>query len=265
MADKIIGIMGAGMVGGALSRYLIEEKKKAHVLYDPPKGLGSGEEINRADIVFICVPTPYSPEKGGFDLSYVDEALAVLEAGKTIVIKSTILPGTTEMYQTKYPQHKFLFNPEFLTEATADFDTRHPNRQFIGYTTQSRDVAEEVLGILPVAKFSKIIPAKESEMVKYFNNCFYALKVSYANQVYDLCQALGIDYNTVSECAVTGEPMMGANHWNVFHKNYRGYGGKCLPKDVRSVIQIGNQQGVDMSILKKIEEYNTRLNESQKV
>lgn len=249
------------MVGGSLSRYLREVRNIEHVSYDPPMGLDNVDEINTADIIFVCVPTPYNSDNGGFDLSYVDQALSVLREGKIIVIKSTVLPGTTNTYQVRYPQHKFLFNPEFLTEATADFDTRNPGRQILGFTTESKDVAKEVMELLPQAQFSKIIPAMESEMVKYFNNCFYALKVSFANQVYDLCQSLDIDYNLVKECAVTSAPMMGENHWDVFHKEYRGYGGKCLPKDVRSLIQIAKKQGVDMSLLVQAEEYNKTLTE----
>jgi len=205
-----IAIIGAGMVGGSLARYFSQHKGTKPILYDPPKGLGSKEELNQAEIVFICVPTPYR-EEVGFDTSFLDEAFAVLDGTKTVVIKSTVEPGTTDGYQNKYPQHKVLFNPEFLTEATADHDTLNPNRQIIGYTDQSRAVAEEVLVLLPPAPFQKIIKAKEAETVKYFSNTFYALKVAFANQFYDFCQKIGVDYEAIKECAKAA-PMMGANH-----------------------------------------------------
>lgn len=238
--------------------YFEEIKKMPVIVYDPAKGFDDKAEINEAEIVFICVPTPFNPEKNNFDTVYLDEALAVLGGSKIIVFKSTVLPGTTDIYQQKFPQHKFLFSPEFLTEATADKDVCEPNRQIVGYTGASRDVAEEVMAILPRAPFEKIIAAKEAEMVKYYNNCFYALKVVYVNQIYDLCQKLGIDYNIVKDCA-KAEPMMGTNHFEIFHKGYRGYGGKCLPKDVRALVRLATDAGVDLSLLKKAEEYNNRI------
>jgi UDPglucose 6-dehydrogenase len=103
-------------------------------------------------------------------------------------------------------------------------------------------------------------------MVKYFGNAFYALKVAYANQMYDLCQKMGVDYNLVKECA-KAEPMMVGDqqntHLEIFHKGYRGYGGKCLPKDTRSIIQLAEKFGVDLSLLKKAEEYNNALGNAQ--
>lgn len=258
-----IAIMGAGMVGGALARYFSQHKGIKPILYDPPKGLGDKEELNKANIVFICVPTPYR-EEIGFDTVYLDEAFAALINPKTIIIKSTVEPGTTDVYQAKYPQHKILFNPEFLTEATADYDTLHPNRQIIGYTDKSRSVAEEILNLLPVAPFQKIMKAKEAEMVKYFSNTFYALKVAFANQFYDLCQKIGVDYETIKECT-KAEPMMGINHWDIFHKGYRGYGGKCLPKDTRTIIRLAKKCGMDFGLLLLAEEYNDELVKKQQV
>src|SRR3989339_1628236 len=112
--EKIIGIMGVGMVGGALRRYFTEVKKTAVlVVYDPAKGFTDKNEINKAEIVFVCVPTPFNPEKNNFDTVYLDEAFAILEGNKIVVIKSTVLPGTTAAYQQKFPQHQILFSPEF--------------------------------------------------------------------------------------------------------------------------------------------------------
>lgn len=253
-----IAIMGTGMVGGALERSF-RLQGIVPGLFDPPKGLSDLSVLANADIVFIAVPTPYYLNAQGFDESYLRAAIqAIPVAGKTIVLKSTILPGTTERMQTDYPQHRFLFNPEFLTETTADHDMQFPNRQIIGFTAESRKDAELVLGVLPRAPFEKIVPARAAEMVKYFGNAFYALKVAYANQMFDLCERMGVDYDSVKECA-KAEPWMGTHHWDVFHKGYRGYGGKCLPKDVRAIIQLGNHAGTDLSILKQAEEYNNAI------
>jgi len=197
-----IGIIGVGMVGGAVARYF-ESIGRTPFLYDKYNGKGSLDEVNEADAVFICVPTPYG--KGGFDLSMVEEAVSNLENGKIVVVKSTVLPGTTESLQNKYPQHQFLFNPEFLRELTAVEDMLSPERQIVGYTEKSQPVAEEILEILPPAPFKKTIPATEAEMVKYFGNTYLAARVIFANQMYDLCQALGIDYDKVRECAGGGQ------------------------------------------------------------
>src|SRR3989344_4173693 len=89
---KTVGIMGVGMVGGAVARIF-----ENPVLYDPHKKLGSLKEINQADIIFICVPTPYDEKRGGFDLSIVKESIGNLSGNKIIVVKSTIVPGTTEL------------------------------------------------------------------------------------------------------------------------------------------------------------------------
>ena len=134
-----IGIVGVGFVGKALRQYF-EKQKKPLLLYDKFKNIGSFEQINQADVVFICVPTPFNKEKG-FDLSFVEDIVYKIEGEKIIVIKSTVLPGTTEKLQEKYSQHKFLFNPEFLTELTADQDMAHPDRQIRGYTKESYGIA----------------------------------------------------------------------------------------------------------------------------
>ena len=259
---KTIGICGVGMVGGALKRYF-EKKGAKPFLYDKGKNLGSIEQVNQADIIFICVPTPFDKEKG-FDLSFVEDACKNISSQKIIVIKSTVLPGTTEKFQQKYPHHKFLFNPEFLTELTADQDMQYPDRQIIGYTKQSCNIAGDILQILPLAPFKKIIPAAEAEMVKLFGNTWFSTKVVFANQMYDLCQKLGIDYEKVKEAA-GADKMIGKTHLEIFHKGYRGYGGKCLSKDIKALIRFADDQGIDLKLHKLVEEINNQLMEKQGV
>ena len=265
---KKIGIMGVGMVGGAIHRYFLT-KNIEPALYDPHKGHNDISVLNDADLIFVAVPTPYyldGPDghRGeGFDDSFLHEAIkAIPGEGKTVVLKSTILPGTTDALQKAYPQHRILFNPEFLTESRVDEDMQHPTRQIVGYTEQSRCDAETVMDTLPDAPFQKIVPAKVAEAVKYFSNAFYALKVAYANQFFDLCDKAGIDYETVKECG-KAEPWMGDMHWEIFHRGYRGYGGKCLPKDTRALIQLAKKHGIDMTTLMSAETYNNDLQTAQ--
>jgi len=259
---KKIAIMGAGMVGGALERYFLT-KSVTPAMYDPPKGMGDATVLADADVIFVAVPTPFHLDGRGFDDSFLQQALQSIPGdGKTVVLKSTILPGTTDRMQELYPKHRILFNPEFLTETRVDTDMQEPNRQIIGYTSASRSDAELVMDMLPPAPFRKIVPAKTAEMIKYFGNAFYALKVAYANQMHDLCEKLGVPYDAVKEC-VASEPWIGGMHLEVFHKGYRGYGGKCLPKDTRAILQLAHLHGLDLTLLQAAESYNNALTKMQ--
>ena len=258
-----IAIIGTGMVGGAVNRYFLT-KNIQPALFDPPKGYHDIEVLRDADVIFVAVPTPFYLDGSGFDDSYLKAAINTIPVpGKTIVLKSTILPGTTDALQELYPQHRILFNPEFLTETRADKDMQFPNRQMVGFTDKSRGDAELVMDMLPRAPFEKIMPAKAAELVKYVTNAFYSLKVTYANQMYDLCDKLGVEYDLI-KAGVEQEPWMGGTmHWEVMHKGYRGYGGKCLPKDTRSIIQLARKLGVDLSVLEAAEVYNNELGKKQ--
>jgi len=258
-----IGIIGVGMVGGALLSYFKKQGIKP-LLYDKGKNFGSMKEVNQADVIFICVPTPFDKEKQGFDLSYVEESCNNISGNKILVIKSTVLPGTTQKLQEKYPQHRFLFNPEFLTEITAEQDMNYPDRQIIGYTKESYIIAKDIIQILPLAPFERIIPATEAEMVKYFGNNWFAVKVSFANQMYDLCEKKGADYDRVMESAAA-DKRIGRSHLKVMHNGYRGYGGKCLVKDIRALIQFADQQGIDLKLHKTAEEINNQLMKNQDI
>ncbi len=253
-----VGIMGSsGFVGGAIKRYFQKINAPLRV-FDKYKNEGSMEEIQQADVVFVAVPTPFDEVKGGFDLSFVSSAVEALVGNKIVVIKSTILPGTTERFQRQFPHHKFIFNPEFLTQSTADNDMQYPDRQIIGYTKESYTIAGDVMRLLPLAPFEKIVPATEAEMIKYFNNTWFATKVTFANQMYELCSAMNLNFEVIRECAAM-DKRVGPSHLDVHHGGYRGYGGACLPKDTRALIQLGDAVASPMELLKKVEELNNRL------
>ena len=249
---KKIGIIGIGAVGGAVASAM-----PGALLYDKYKKIGSIEEINKADIIFICVPTPYK-EDMGFDLSAVKETFSIIKGKKIMVIKSTVLPGTTEKMQKEYPQHKVLFNPEFLREVSAKEDMKKPYEQIVGYTQKSKSVARGVLRILPKSKNEFLVPSVEAEMVKYFSNTFLSTKVIFANQIYDLCQKLNADYDLIKEMAKVS-PRFAFSHFDVWTDGYRGYSGKCLPKDTKALIRFASGLGVDLSLLKLVDEENEEL------
>lgn len=248
-----IGIIGIGFVGGALKQYFVKQKVKLY-LFDKFKKIGSAREINKADIIFICVPTPYLFKKG-FDVSAVVDAIQILKSPKIIVIKSSVIPGTTEYLQKKFPEHKILFNPEFLTEQKAYYDLTHPDRQILGFTNKSKLVAKKVLSVLPTASNNLLLRSKEAEMIKYMANAFLALKVVYANQFFDLCQKLNINYTAVAR-GMGLDKRIGLSHLNVETGGYRGYGGSCFPKDVNSIIQLAKTYKSNFKLIETMRTLN---------
>lgn len=254
--NSIVGIMGLGVVGDGVQHYFQRTDHEIRV-YDPNRGLGSVQSINEAGVVFICVPTPYLPERG-FDDSAIQNALGLLEGSKTVIIKSTVLPGTTEALQTRYSQHCLLFNPEFLREAHARTDFLRPDRQIIGYTAQSRHLAGAVLAMLPAAPYMEVMGSREAEMAKYMTNAFLALKVTFANEMSDLCASLDVEYDKVRE-AVTADVRIGSSHFDVNDGGYRGYGGKCLPKDTKALLALGERMQVPLRLLRTADRVNESL------
>ncbi|MFA4873414.1 MAG: hypothetical protein WC659_05810 [Patescibacteria group bacterium] len=254
-----IGIIGAGTVAKAMTAVFPDA-----VLWSPHMYAENREKIAECDLVFLCPPTPHVPGKG-CDTSAVEEAFALLTKPTIVIIRSTVPPGTTEKLQKKHPAHKLLFNPEFLSEATAIADTIAPFRQIIGYTKESFPIAGEIRDLLPLAAFTRLMPATEAELVKYWSNTFYAAKVVFANQMYDLCQKLNIDYETVKEC-VRADARIGRWHLEIFNnlfsaarKDHRGYGGKCLPKDIKNLIHFANKKGVPLKLFQKVDALNEKL------
>ena len=254
-----IGIIGIGTVGSALLHWFKKKKDTKIYLYDKYKNIGSLRGIKKAEIIFICVPTPYK-EKEGYNLSYLNEAISYIEGEKVVVIKSTVLPGTTEKFQEKFPNLKFFFNPEFLSERTAIEDFENPDRQIIGYVkSETLTIADKIMEILPRAPFEVIVRANEAEMVKLFNNAFNAMKVIFANQMYDLCKAFNIDYDTVKDCASRSKFIGTSEHLEIFHKGYRGYGGKCLPKDVKALIEFAKMKNIKLQLIEMVDKINKEL------
>jgi len=256
-----VGIIGVGFVGEALKKYFEKKLNYELFLYDKFKKVGSLEEINKADFVYICVPTP-TLEDGGCDTSIVEEAIGYIEGEKVIIIRSTVIPGTTEIMQDKYPNHKIIFNPEFLTEETADQDLEYPDRQIVGYTDKSLRGCKDIMLQMPLAPFEKVYPATETEMVKYMTNAWFAMKVAFANQIYDLCEKIGIEYKTVLE-GVAADKRVGRTHLKIWHKGYRGYGGKCIPKDTKALLAFAKSLNVDIWTLEATNLYNDILVRNQ--
>ena len=262
--NKKIGFIGQGWIG---KNYANDFENRGYevVRYSLDDSyINNKEKIGGCDIVFIAVPTPTRPE--GFDDSIVREAVSLVGGGKIAVIKSTILPGTTESIQNQFPD-KFVFHsPEFLTEKNAAYDAAHPTRNIIGIPSEDlvyKEKAEEVLAVLPDAPLKLICKAKEAELVKYGANVFLYLKIVYANMMYDLAKALDCGWEPVKE-AISADPRIGGAHMNPVHETLgslgRGAGGHCFLKDYAAFrqlyMQLMNNDNVGINILEDIEMKN---------
>ena len=243
-----IGCIGQGWVG---KHYSDEFEKRGYsvvryALEEPH--VHNKEAISTCDIVFIAVPTPTTP--AGFDASRVRAVLPLLKEGSIAVIKSTILPGTTELLQREFPHLFVLHAPEFLVESTAAHDAAHPNRNIVGIpldTGEYRQKAQMVLDVLPQAPYVTIMAARDAELVKYAGNCFLFTKVIFTNLLYDLVAATGGDWAGVRE-ALVHDPRIGPSHTTPVHQSGRGAGGDCFIKDFEAFrrmyhTEVGDQSG----------------------
>ena len=230
-----IGFIGQGWIGKNYADHF-KDRGFDIVRYGKEEAyLRNKDEISECDIVFVAVPTPTTPE--GFSADVVKEVLSLVGKGKTAVIKSTILPGTTRKLQHAYPDSTVLFSPEFLREATVRNDVDNPDRNIIGITTEEhRDVAKEVMKILPKAPYESICTAEEAELIKYAGNVHLYIKVIYMNMLYDLAQTFGGEWETIAK-SVSADPRIGTSHMYPVHASGhtkdkgRGAGGHCFIKD----------------------------------
>ena len=247
--NQLIGFIGQGWIG---KNYADDFEKRGfkvvrYSLEEPY--IHNGSRIGDADIVFIAVPTPSTPE--GFDDSILREAIKNVGKGKIAVIKSTILPGTTEKMQAEFKDIFVLHSPEFLTEATAKRDAAHPLRNIIGIPVENEEykaLAEKVLAVLPPAKYSKICHSRAAELIKYGGNNWFYFKVIYINLLYDLAEKLGVKWDDLRD-AMAADPRIGPSHMMPVHQSGtiggdaynskpaetkdggRGAGGHCFIKD----------------------------------
>jgi len=259
-----IGVIGLGIVGTAVS----EGMKHAFSVesYDKYKRgtVGSVTELfSKVDgPLFVCVPTPMR-KTGSSDTSIVESVVAELNnfvemtigepaEHAPLVIKSTVPPGTTQYLNDKYKYVRVVFNPEFLTEANAVEDFKNQKRIIIGgphsAATLVKRIYQAAYPMVPTTKTSSTI----AEMVKYVTNCFLATKVSFANEMYQVCNALGIDYDKVIEYA-TQDTRLGHSHWAVPGPDGDvGFGMSCFPKDLNALISRAEELGVDPVVMSAV-------------
>lgn len=260
-----LGIIGYGFVGQAVANgFNIASKGKDTIrYYDKYKDSLSLEEvIKKSEFIFVCLPTPMKQDESGIDLSIIEASIAEISkltdgTDKIIVIKSTVIPGTTVSLEKKYPKSKFAFNPEFLTEANFLEDFLNADRTVIG---ANNDLVSRSVAVIYRQRFAKTTiyqtDPTTAELVKYFANAFLSLKVTFANLFYDYCQKIGIKYEEVKKMAAS-DPRIVDKHLEV--TTQRGFGGKCFPKDLVAIMGEFKKAGVDLSLLETMWDYNKKI------
>jgi UDPglucose 6-dehydrogenase len=248
----IIGIIGQGFVGNAIYQKFKNYYNVLTFDLDNSKCNSTEKElIDNSEVIFVCLPTPMNQD-GSCNIDIVEGVIKKINdtsKDKIVVIKSTIVPGTTDRLNSKYENITIAFNPEFLTERNAIEDYENQNRIILGGPRTATTKLKQV--------FSKVFPKAEiiktdsthAEMVKYLINTFLSVKVSFANEIYQLCGKLSIDYDKVVEYA-TYDERLGNSHWSVpGHDGDFGFGGHCFPKDLSALISLTNELGTLNNVL----------------
>ena len=277
-----IAVIGQGFVGGSLTA-VFSEKNVTVYTYDKMGKQATGgkhpqsrrgialpaESVTQlvsaceskddfSKVYFVCLPTPMY-EDGSADLSIVEgvlEELSKIPGERIAVVKSTVPPGSTDKWNKKYEESglHIIFNPEFLTEANALDDMRNQNRIILGgprpWINQIKQIFSATFPKVPIVKTS----STTAEMVKYLTNNFLTVKVAFANEMAQICEALdksgfNVDYDKVVEYAKY-DNRLGESHWAVPGPDgHKGYGGSCFCKDINAMISIAKGLDVDPKVM----------------
>tara|TARA_R110001592_G_scaffold350384_1_gene646481 strand:+ start:109 stop:990 length:882 start_codon:yes stop_codon:yes gene_type:complete len=264
---KKIGIIGRGFVGTAVEfGFSAQTGCNAEVrAYDKDvvKSIHSLKEtVNESDFIFLSVPTPSNPD-GSMHLGILESVLKDIESvnkrnDNVILIRSTVIPGTTKVLARKFSKLNIVFNPEFLTERSAKFDFINQARFILGGKKKNTSKVAD----LYKWRFGDSVPCIETnfetaEMIKYMNNCFFATKVSFLNEMKQVSDECGVDWNMAVEGFVR-DGRIGHSHLAVPGPDGKfGFGGSCFPKDVQAMIDFGESLDVSMNTLKGV--WNTNL------
>ncbi len=263
---KMIGVVGNGRVGSAVVDLF---KNHYYVLaYDPAYSdkqpssesitfCRSIDELQNCILTIVCVPTPMATD-GQCDVSLVEAAVKNLTA-QIIMIKSTVSPGTTNRLK-KATGKRIVFSPEYVGESTyfnPFFNNSMLETPFVVLGGEEEDTSAVVDILLPILGPTKTYhqtSALNAEMVKYAANTFFATKVTYVNELYSICKAVGADWNEVREGWLL-DPRIERMHTAVFPTK-RGFGGKCYPKDLSGLICAAKNVGYRPRLLEQVQESN---------
>lgn len=252
-----IGILGIGVVGGAVYQGFLELGHQMF-FYDPVKEDSKFEDVLDTEVCFICVPTP--PNEEGFcDTTIVEESIQKLSENNykgVAVIKSTVVPGTTEMLANKYLDLELCFVPEFLRErcAVIDFIENHDVCVIGTNSLKSFEIIKKAHGSYP--RDFRMVTRTEAEIVKYYNNIYNATLITLANSFFEVCKELGASYTEVKNCVVLRDHIN--DSYLQCNDNFRGFGGVCLPKDTLAIAKLVEKLGLDVQFFKTILEENAK-------
>jgi len=266
---KVIGIIGQGFVGSAIREGMKHAFSIETLDIDPEKN-SSCENVSQLvdsvdEIIFVCLPTPMK-KSGRCDTSLVETAISDINDAnqhlnkKTIaVIKSTVEPGTTDRFNDRYSNVDVIFNPEFLTEANSYDDFKNQTRIIIGgprpASTSVKTMYRKAFPTVPIVKTGSNV----AETVKYFINCFLATKVSFANEMKQVCDKIDVDYDKVVEYALYDD-RIGNSHLSVPGPDgSHGFGGHCFPKDLNAIRYLAVDHGIDPLVLDGVWEKNLEV------
>jgi nucleotide sugar dehydrogenase len=261
-----IGIIGSeGYVGKAFCKMV--ENHYHIVKYDPALGnkSASKEEINRCHLGVVCVPTPMNDDYS-CDTSIVEETIDWLDT-EVILIKSTIEPGTTDRLKKKTGK-RIVFSPEYIGEgkykvsSRMDFQTDMTTCPFLILGGDKEDceyILSMLVPILGPEKIYECIAPLEAELIKYFENTYFGVKITFAQEMYEICKRFGVNYWNVRRGWAL-DPRVDVMHTAVF-PNARGFSGKCLPKDIYALIKASQKKGYEPEFFKETLRSNNRIRE----
>ena len=261
-----IGIIGKGFVGNAISVGF--ENQGHEILVHDSKLNTKIEDVLEAELLYVCVPTP-SSEDGTCNTDIVESVLVQLsEIGYegSVCIKSTIVPGTTKRFRQQFSNLSIGFVPEFLREKTAVEDFLYNNNVLVIGSDDDTMIEQvkESHGVLPTHTVT--MTPTEAELTKYFSNTYKAMRVTFANAFYNLCQSMGSDYDKVRDAFLFHG--IGDGHYLKVNKQFGGYGGTCLPKDSKALSKLVDELGLPMEIFRVIVSDNeifTKTNQEDRI
>ena len=251
---KSIGVVGHGFVGQAISFGFSPVVKVNVYDKDPLRSTNTLEEtVNESDIVFVSVPTPMRQD-GSINLDIIESVFDDINKANNredniFVLKSTVIPGTTDDLIKRYPNLNIVFNPEFLTERKAKFDFINQARVVLGGKINLTKKVEELYNLR--FKTPRIIhtDCKTAEFIKYFNNVFFAVKVSFANEMKRICDETGVNWEQALAGFVS-DHRVADSHLNVPGPDgRRGFGGTCFPKDMCAFMNFAKELNLNTNVI----------------
>src|SRR3990167_4091735 len=269
-----VGIVGYGVVGKGVGR-LLDDYVVA--IYDPDyDDYCEKEDFKGLDLAVICVPTPTDVDGKNCNTSIVEETLSWLhqiDFKGVILIKSTIPPTEAQRFKDIYKENditnglKIVFSPEFMGESKYytpfwkypdPMDMRTHMWQTFGGDRKDTEVCVEVFK----RKMSVDTQFLQTDIVtaslaKYIENSFFAMKVTFVNEWYDITKAYGVDWNELRELWLA-DPRINKNHTLVFPKD-RGYGGRCYPKDIKAIIKDCVKIKYSPDLMKSVDKTNNKF------